>query len=82
VKVEHTPNWLYVLDLNITRPVCLATQGSSAAWRWHARYSHLNFKGLRWLADDNMVSGLPQLDQVDQVCDSCLTREAVTTLIL
>jgi hypothetical protein len=72
VKVERTPNLLYVLELNIALPVCLAAQGSNAAWKWHARYGHLNFKGLRRLADSNMVSGLPQLDQVDQVCDSCL----------
>jgi hypothetical protein len=44
-KVERTPNRLYVLELNIVRPLCLAAQGSSAAWRWHARYGHLNFKG-------------------------------------
>jgi transposase InsO family protein len=30
------------------------------------------FQGFRRLANGNMVNGLPQLDQVDQVCDSCL----------
>jgi hypothetical protein len=61
-KVERTPNRLYVLELNIARPVCLVAQGSSVVWKWHARYGHLNIRGLRRLADDNMVSGLPQLD--------------------
>jgi transposase InsO family protein len=71
-KVERAANNLYTLNLNIGKPVCLAAQGSSAAWRWHARYGHLNFRGLRRLAEQDMVRGLPQIDHVDQVCDSCL----------
>jgi hypothetical protein len=43
-KVERAANNLYTLNLNIGKPVCLAAQGSSAAWRWHARYGHLNFR--------------------------------------
>jgi transposase InsO family protein len=63
---------LYVLKVDIDKPVCLAAQGSSSAWTWHARYGHLHFRGLRQLAQGGMVRGLPQIDQVDQVCDSCL----------
>ncbi|WVZ61596.1 hypothetical protein U9M48_011448 [Paspalum notatum var. saurae] len=71
-KVARAANNLYTLNLDIGKPVCLAAQGSSAAWRWHARYGHLNFRGLRRLAERGMVRGLPQIDHVDQVCDSCL----------
>jgi transposase InsO family protein len=70
--VGRSANRLYVLELNITRPVCLAAQGTSTAWRWHARYGHLNFRALRRLAEGEMVHGLPRLDHVDQVCDGCL----------
>ncbi|WVZ61750.1 LOW QUALITY PROTEIN: hypothetical protein U9M48_011574 [Paspalum notatum var. saurae] len=59
-KVARVANNLYTLNLDIGKPVCLAAQGSSAAWRWHARYGHLNFHGLRRLAEQDMV------------CDSCL----------
>jgi hypothetical protein len=38
------------VKLNIDKPVCLATQGDSPVWRWHTRYVHLNFCGLRRLA--------------------------------
>jgi transposase InsO family protein/ribosomal protein L15 len=71
-KMKRASNKLYILYLDVDRPVCLATQGTSPAWRWHSRYGHLNFRGLKRLAEGEMVRGLPQIDHVDQVCDSCL----------
>ncbi|WVZ91483.1 hypothetical protein U9M48_037649 [Paspalum notatum var. saurae] len=71
-KVPRAANRLYQLTLDINQPVCLVAQGTVAAWRWHARYGHLNFRALRELAHQEMVKGLPQLDHVDQVCNSCL----------
>jgi hypothetical protein len=58
--------------MNIGRPVCLSARCEEAAWRWHARYGHISFGSLRRLAQKEMVRGLPQLEQVKQVCDSCL----------
>jgi transposase InsO family protein len=72
-KVQRATNRLYVITLDMDRPVCLAAQGDSSAWKWHARYGHLNFRGPKCLAMEEMVAGLPQIDHVDQVCDSCLT---------
>jgi hypothetical protein len=46
-KVKHATKKLYILNLNVDRPVCLAAQGSTSAWHWHSRYGHLNFHGLR-----------------------------------
>jgi hypothetical protein len=74
-KVKRAVNRLYMIRLDIDRPVCLAAQGDSLAWRWHARFGHLNFHGLQRLAMGEMVKGLPQIDHVDQVCDSCLTSK-------
>jgi hypothetical protein len=68
-------NRLYTLNLNVGQLVCLAAQGSSAAWKWHAHFGHLNFWGLRRLADDDMVDGLPHINHFDQVCDSCLASK-------
>jgi hypothetical protein len=62
-KVKRVVNRLYVIRLDIDRPMCLAAQGDSPAWCWHVRIGHLRFRGL-WL---------PWIDHVDQVCDSCLT---------
>ncbi|WVZ49440.1 hypothetical protein U9M48_000802, partial [Paspalum notatum var. saurae] len=71
-KVPRAANRLYQLTLDIAKPVCLAAQGTDTAWRWHARFGHLNFRALRQLAQQEMVRGMPHLDHVDQVCDSCL----------
>lgn len=75
VSCSRIRNMLYVLKLNVIQPVCLAAQRSSAVWRWHVRFGHLNFHGLWRLAKGGLVDGLPQLDHVDQVCDSCLTKK-------
>jgi transposase InsO family protein len=71
--VARVANRLYVLELEVAHPICLMAQGDNAAWRWHAQYDHLNFHGLRQLSKEDMVKGLPQIDHIDQVCDSCLT---------
>jgi hypothetical protein len=74
-KVKRGQNRLYILFLNIDRPVCLAAQGASPAWRSHARYEHLNFCALRKLAESAMVNGLPEIDHIDQVGDGCLIEK-------
>jgi hypothetical protein len=71
-SVPRSMNRLYELELDVARPVCLAAQGDSPAWRWHARLGHLNFRSLRRLAEEDMVRGMPRIDHIDQICDSCL----------
>lgn len=71
-KVCRSPNRLYLLDLSLTKPVCLMARLEDMAWLWHARYGHLNFKSLRKLANENMVIGLPHIHHVEQICDGCL----------
>jgi transposase InsO family protein len=71
-RVARRADRLYVLDLDIARPVCLAARGKEEAWRWHARMGHVNMNALRKLAREEMVRGLPPIEQVDQLCDACL----------
>lgn len=71
-NVKRTRNRLYILDLIMAKPVCLKASTGDEAWKWHARYGHLNFKALRELARKGMVKGLPCIDHVDQICDGCL----------
>jgi hypothetical protein len=71
-KVAWDDSRLYYLDLVVGRPVCLTAHASEAAWQWHTRYRHLNFGSLRKLAAQRMVRGLPELTQMEKVCDSCL----------
>jgi transposase InsO family protein len=62
---------LYTVKLGIGSPVCLMTKLGDTAWRWHARYGHLNFRALRDLGLKQMVEGMPVVDRVEQVCDGC-----------
>jgi len=72
-KVQCSDSSLYTLDLNISTPVCHTAFGDDIAWKWHTRYGHLGFHGLQLLSKNNMVRGLPAIDHVEQVYESCLT---------
>lgn len=71
-RVPRARNRLYVVALDIAKPVCLAAVHTDDSWRWHARYGHLNFNVLRKLARLGMVRGLPRIEHVEQLCDGCL----------
>jgi hypothetical protein len=72
-KIRHSVGRLYVLDLTIARLVCLAVCAGEDAWRWHARFGHINFEALRKMGREKLVRSLPILSQADQVCEACLT---------
>ena len=72
-KVPRSANRLYILDVNISAPVCLAAHADDVAWTWHTRYGHLGFNGLKLLSRKEMVRGLPAIEHVDQVCEGRLT---------
>jgi hypothetical protein len=62
---------LYIMNVNLTSPVCLLSKIEEEAWRWHARFGHLNFRALQSLGSQGMVDGLPMIKKVEQVCDGC-----------
>ena len=71
-KIHRSPGRLYVRDIDIARPVCLNAVAGEDAWRWHARFGHINFAALRKMGREELVRGLPLLSQVEQVCEACL----------
>jgi hypothetical protein len=62
---------LYVMQVNLTAPVCLMAKMDDMAWLWHARYGHLNFRSLGDLGKKQMVVGIPLIQHGEQVCDAC-----------
>ncbi|XP_073359638.1 uncharacterized protein [Aegilops tauschii subsp. strangulata] len=75
-KVPRGGNRLYVLDVQVAQPVCLAVRRDDEAWQWHERFGHLHFEALKRLSAKAMVRGLPCLDHVEQFCDICvLTKQ-------
>jgi hypothetical protein len=71
-QIPRSPGRLYVLDIKLARPVCLTARPGEDAWRWHARFGHINFTALRKMSRETLVRGLPLLMHVDQVCEACL----------
>jgi hypothetical protein len=74
-KIPHPHNQLYVLNNDIAQMVCLLAQGVEEAWRWHARLSHLNFQVLKKMSNQDWACSLPQINQVNQLCDGCLVSK-------
>jgi transposase InsO family protein len=71
-KVSRGRSRLYIADIKVAQPVCLAARTGEDPWLWHGRFGHLNFDSLRKLGRNDMVRGLPQLNHPDELCDSCL----------
>jgi hypothetical protein len=69
-KVRRTGNRLYLLDLKVEQPVCLAAQRTEEPWLWHARFGHLGFDALGRLG--KMVRGMPHIRHAGELCDGCL----------
>jgi len=72
MSAPRTGNRLYTVKLGSVSPVCLLTKTEDAAWVWHARFGHLNFRALRDLSCKGMVIGMPTVNRVEQVCDGCV----------
>jgi hypothetical protein len=68
----RSKNRLYILNIESTLPVCLKGEIQSESWFWHARYGHISFKALKQLAQGGLATGIPKIEQMEQVCDCCL----------
>ena len=62
---------MYLIDLKVEQPVCLAARHTEEPWLWHVRFGHLNFDTLGRL--EKMVRGLPHINHGGELCDSYLT---------
>ena len=68
-KVKRSRKRLYLLDLKVEQPICLAARRTEL-WLWHARFGYLSFDALGRL--EKMVRGLPHIKHGGELCDSCL----------
>jgi hypothetical protein len=75
-KVTRGTSRLYVLNVQVAQPLCLAAHRDDEAWQWLERFGHLHFEALKRLSAKGMVRGLPSLDHMEQFCDVCvLTKQ-------
>jgi hypothetical protein len=66
-KICHSVGRLYVLNITIARPVCLVACAEEDAWRWNARFTHINFRALFKMGREVLVRGLPTLSHVNDL---------------
>ena len=72
IEVTCAPNRLYKLLFRPIRRVCLIVCHVSDTWGWHARLGYQNFDGLRRMACDDLVCGVPQIEHPGELCEACL----------
>jgi hypothetical protein len=54
-KVTRGTNRLYILNMQIAQPLCLAARRDDEEWQWHERFGHLYFEALKRLSTKGMV---------------------------
>ena len=64
---------MYLLDLKVEQPVCLAARHTEEPWLWHAWLCHLSFDALGRL--EKMVQRLPHIKHGGELCDSYLAEK-------
>nr|KAJ0217090.1 hypothetical protein LSAT_V11C300105640 [Lactuca sativa] len=67
---------IYVLDMfscDKALMQCFFTKSqTNLSWIWHKRFSHLNFKNLSKISNQDLVRGLPKFSVVkDKMCSAC-----------
>lgn len=51
---------------------CLQVDVANKEELWHHRYGHLSYKGILTLRNKEMVTGLPDIGQVQITCETCV----------
>ncbi|WVZ78040.1 hypothetical protein U9M48_025815, partial [Paspalum notatum var. saurae] len=63
-KVTRGTNRLYVLNMQVAQPLCIAARRDDEAWQWHERFGHLHYEALKRLSANEIL------------CDVCvLTKQ-------
>ncbi|KAM1223589.1 hypothetical protein ACFX2G_043549 [Malus domestica] len=72
INVKKKENRCYPLSLwKNSQLVLKASTDTNSTWIWHKRLGHLNLRSLKQLRENEMVHGLPHLENIDGVCEGC-----------
>ncbi|KAM2112046.1 hypothetical protein ACFX1R_014604 [Malus domestica] len=71
-RVQMSKNRMFPLKLNTKIGSCNIGVMEDESWKWHLRFGHLHFNGLKLLSSGGMVRGLPQIETTCQVCEGCV----------
>ena len=65
-------NQCFPLSLESLKPATRKVSVIEDSWVWHKRLGHLNFVIMKKMQNKEMVTGLPTLIEVSEVCEGCL----------
>lgn len=74
IQTNMSPNRMFALTPQVQhqKSSCFNTTAQDVTHLWHCRYGHINFKGLQELQKKEMVSGLPKMSDMSNVCADCM----------
>ena len=64
-----TKNRMYPIYLQPKVVMSLQAMMNDHNWLWHLRYGYVNFRGMKLLAQKEMVTGLPLTNNPDNLCE-------------
>ncbi|CAL2265197.1 unnamed protein product [Prunus armeniaca] len=70
-KVPMTGNICFPLSLQYANAVAMKATIKETTWCWHRRYGHLNLPNLRMLQQKELVYGLPEIGDLEKMCQGC-----------
>ena len=71
-KTKKTSGSMYKMKININERCNLIEEEASEVWLWHKIFSHQSFQTLQDMIRGNLVKGLPQFRNLDEICDHCI----------
>lgn len=72
MKIKRSPNRLYKIDIETKRVMSLLSKADEMSKLWHVRLGHVNFQALHMMSKEQMVVGMPRINQQEKVCEGCL----------
>ncbi|XP_074362521.1 uncharacterized protein LOC141702812 [Apium graveolens] len=68
MNVKRSSNRLYRIIIESGNSVCLLSKLEDPSWLWHARLGHVNFPAIVMMHKQSMVTGMPRVQQPNEVC--------------
>ena len=72
-KTKKTSGNMYKLKININESCNLIEEEASEVWLWHKRFCHQSFHTLQDMIRGDLVKGLPQFRNPNEVCAHCIS---------
>ncbi|KAK3000462.1 hypothetical protein RJ639_021063 [Escallonia herrerae] len=70
-KIKIEKNRSFPINFRYTSGVAMKASIVEDSWLWYRRFGHINFKNLKLLHKENMVQGLPTIEEKHEVCEGC-----------